>query len=181
MIPAFPDKKSTLVTTTYANWWQSARGDLFSQGRKQSKDEVVQPQRPTRARAADDPSAVVVTSRRVSVPKPAVLHIGKHALSPVDLENEGGGSSSLGLETSPQKSRTCLPGKEKIEALKGLGIGSSVGRVGNLPGSKSKPNSATILSNTKRKFCNAHSKNQVGGEVCLAILPPLTLFFSSFF
>ena len=30
MIPASPDKKSTLVTTTYANWWWSARGDLFS-------------------------------------------------------------------------------------------------------------------------------------------------------
>ena len=138
MIPASPDKKSTLVTTTYANWWQSARGDLFSQGRKQSRDEVVQPRRPARVKAVDDASAVVATSRRVSVPKPAVLHIDKHASSPVDLEKEGGGSSSLGLETSPQKSRICSPRKEKIEVLKGLGIGSSVGRARNLSGTKSK-------------------------------------------
>ena len=69
----------------------------------------MQPRRPARARAADDASAVVVTSRRISVPKPAVLQIEKHASSPVDLGNEGGGSSSLGLKTSPQKSRTCSP------------------------------------------------------------------------
>ena len=43
MIPASPNKKSTLVITTYANWWQSARGDLFSQECMQSIDEVVQP------------------------------------------------------------------------------------------------------------------------------------------
>jgi len=173
MIPASPDKKSTLVTMKYASWWQSTRGDLFSQECKQSRDEVVQQRRPARARVADDASAIVVTSRRVSVPKPIVLQIDKHALSPVDLENEGGGSSSLGLETSPQKSRTCSPGKEKIEALKGLGIGTSVDRAGNLSGSKSKPNSATSLSSSKQKSSNARSKNQVGGEVSLAILPPL--------
>ena len=138
----------------------------------------MQPRRPARARAANDVSTVVVTSRRVSVPKPAVLHIDKHALSPGDLENEGGGSSSLGLETSPQKSRTCLPGKEKIEALKGLGIGSSVGRARNLLGSKSKSNNATSLSSTKWKSSNAtHSKNQVGGEMYLVILAPFNSFF----
>jgi len=72
----------------------------------------------------------------------------------------------LGLETSPKKSRTCSPGKEKIEALKGLGIGSSVGRAGNFSGSKSKPNSAMILFSNKWKSSNStRSKNQVGGEV----------------
>ena len=115
------------------------------------------------------------------MPKPAVLQIDKHASSSVDIENEGAGSSSLGLETS-QKSKICSLGKEKIEALKGLGIGSSVGRAGNLSGSKSKPNSAMSLSSTKRKSSNAtYLKNQVEGEVYLVILPPFNSFFFSFF
>ena len=73
MTLASPDKKSTLITMTYANWWQTTRGDLFSQGCKQSREEVLQPQRPTRARAADDESTVVVSSERISTPKPIVL------------------------------------------------------------------------------------------------------------
>jgi len=118
-------------------------------GCKQSRGETMQPQRPARARAADDVSAVVVTFGRISTPKPVVLPTDKHAQSPVDLEKEGGGSCSLELETSPQRTRTCSPGKEKIEALKGLGIGSSISGAQNLSGSKSKPNNATSLSSAK--------------------------------
>jgi len=88
MIPASPDKKSTLITTTYANWWQHARGDLFSQGCKQFRDEVVQPRRLARAKAVDDASAVVVTSRRVSMPKPAILQTDKHASSQLFLRRK---------------------------------------------------------------------------------------------
>ena len=117
----------------------------------------MQVQRPARARAVDDTSAVVVTSGRISAPKLAVS-TDKHAPSLADIEKEGGGSSSLGLKISPQKSRTCLSRTEKIEALKGLGIGSSVG---DLSSSKSKPKSATSLSSTKRKSSNVTcSKNQ---------------------
>ena len=81
----------------------------------------MQPRRPARARAINDAFTVVFTSGRISTPKPTALQIDKHAPSPADLEKKGGGNSSLGLETSPQKTGTCSPGKEKIEALKGFG------------------------------------------------------------
>ena len=61
------------------------------------------------------------------MPKPTAQSINKHAPSPANLEKEGSGSSSLGLETSPQRSRTCSLGKDKIEALKGLSTGYFVG------------------------------------------------------
>ena len=142
----------------------------------------MQLQRPARARAVDDASAVVVSSGRISVPKLAVLSTDKHAPPLADIEKEGGGSSSLGLKISPQKSRTCLPRKEKIEALKGLGIGSFVGGARNLSSSKSKPKSATSLSSTKWKSSNVTcSKNQARLEVYLVILPPFDPFFFSLF
>ena len=47
-----------------------------------------------------------------------------------------------------------------------------------MSGSKSKPNSATSLSSTKRNSSHAsRSKNQVGEEVYHVILPPLNSFF----
>ena len=49
---------------------------IFSlRGCKQSRDEVVEPRRPARARAAHDASVAVVTSGRISTPKPAVPQI----------------------------------------------------------------------------------------------------------
>jgi len=62
---------------------------------------IMQLRRHTRARAADDALAVDVTSGRISTPKPVVLLTDKHAQSLVNLEKEGGSSSSLGLEISP--------------------------------------------------------------------------------
>jgi len=50
----------------------------------------------------------------------------EHALSPVELRKEGGDSSSLRLDMSLQKSRTCSLGKKKIDALKGLDIRPSI-------------------------------------------------------
>jgi len=118
----------------------------------------------------------------ISAPKSAVLQIDKHAPSRTDLEKEGGGSSLLELDTSPQKSRTCSPGKKKFKALKGLGIGSSIGKARNLLGSKSKMNSAMSLSSTKQKSSNAtYSKNQVRRCISLSC-PSLTpSFFVSLF
>jgi len=68
----------------------------------------------------------------------------------------------------------------KIEALKGLGIGSSIGRMRNLLCSKSKPKSATSLSSSKQQSNNAiHPKNQAREEVYLVISPPNGFFFLS--
>jgi len=100
----------------------------------------MQLRRAARARVVDDASAVVVTSGRTSALKPEVLLTDKHALFLADLGKEGGHIFSLGLDTSPQRSRTSLLGQEKIKALKGLGIGPFVGRARNLLGSKSKLN-----------------------------------------
>ena len=83
------------------------------------------------ARAADDAFIVVITSGRISEPKLAVLPTDKQGPSLIDLGKEGDNSSSLRLEISPH-SRTFSPRKEKIEALKGLGIRSSIGRARNL-------------------------------------------------
>jgi len=49
----------------------------------------------------------------------------------------------LGADASAQKRRSCLPGKEKIEALRGLDVRSSVSGVKNLSGLKNKLDSAT--------------------------------------
>ena len=100
----------------------------------------------------------------------------EHALSPAELRKEGGDSSSLGAETSPQKSRSCSPGKEKIEALRGLGVRSSISGAKNLSGSKSRPDVATKLPKSKNKSNSAtsslKSENKAKGEVHLVILPP---------
>jgi len=95
-----------------------------------------------------------------SAPKRTVLLTHRHALSPIDFGKGGDDSSSLGLKTSPKRNRTCSPRKEKIEALKGWDTIPSVSRARNFSGSKSKLNSATSLSRTKRKSSNvARSKN----------------------
>jgi len=106
-IPAPPDKKSTLVTIAYANWWRSSSGDLFSQGPKYPRGEAVQPRRASKVRVADDAFALVVTFGRASAHKPTMQQRDEHALSPAELRKEGGGSSSLGADTSPQKCRSC--------------------------------------------------------------------------
>ena len=72
-IPASPDKKSALVIMAYASWWQSSRGDLFSQGPKCPRGEIMQPRRPSKIRVADDASALVVASGKVSAHK-ATMH-----------------------------------------------------------------------------------------------------------
>ena len=109
----------------------------------------------------------------------------EHALSPAELR-KGGDSSSLGANTSPQKSRSCSLGKEKIEALRGLGVRSSISGAKNLLGLKSKPDIATKLPNSKNKSNSATSSlklaNKAKGEVHRVILTPFPspLFFSFF-
>jgi len=181
-IHAPPNKKSTLVATAYANWWRSSRGDLFSQGPKYPRGETVQPRRASKVKVVDDASALVVTSGKASGHKPIMQQRNEHALSPAELRKEGGDSSSLGANTSPQKSRSCFPGKEKIEALRGLGLRSSIIGAKNLSGSKSKPDVATKLPNSKNKSNSVTSslkfENKAKREVHLVILPP---FPSPFF
>jgi len=101
--------------------------------------------------------------------------------NPAELGKEGGDTSSLGADTSPQKSRNCSPGKEKIEALRGLGIRSSISGAKNLSGSKSKPDIATKQPSSKNKSnsvaSSLKSENKGKGEVHLVLLPPFSSFF----
>jgi len=77
-----------------------------------------------------------------------------------------------------------LLGKEKIEALRGLGIRSSVSGAKNLSGSKSKPDTVTKLPTSNGKSTSTMSslklKIKTKGEVYLVILP-LSLLFILFF
>ena len=119
--------------------------------------------------------------------------LNEHALSPTELRREEGDSSSLGVDASSQKSRSCLPGKEKIEALRGLGIRSFASKEKNLSALKSKPDSIIKLPSSKDKSNSARSslksKRKAKGEVHLVILPPFpsfclflcSLFFCLFF
>ena len=184
-IPAPPDKKSTLVTIAYANWWRSSWGDLFSQRPKYPRGEAAQPRRASKVKVADVASALVVTFGKASAHKPIMQQPNEHALSPAELGREGGDSSSLGVDASSQKSRSCLPGKEKIEALRGLGIRPSASREKNLSVSKSKPDSIIKLPSSKDKSNSARSslksKRKAKGEVHLVILAPFSLYFVFFF
>ena len=184
-IPTPPNKKSTLVTIAYVNWWRSSWGDLFSQGPKYPRGEAVQPRRASKVRVSDDASALVVTSEKVSAHKPTMQQPNEHALSSAELRREGGDSSSLGVDASSQKSKSCLPGKEKIEALRCLGIRSSASREKNLSASKSKPDSIIKLPSSKGKSNSAmsslKSKRKAKGEVHLVILPSLHSFLFFFF
>jgi len=69
-IAASPNKKSTLITMTYASWWRSSWGDLFSEGPKYPKGEIVQPRRASKVRVTDDASALVVAYGKTSAYKP---------------------------------------------------------------------------------------------------------------
>jgi len=137
-------------------------------------------------RVANDASTLVVTSRKPSAHKPIMQQCNEHALSPAKLRKEGGDSCLLGADTSPQKSRSRSPGKEKIEALRGLSVRSSISGAKNLSGSNSKPDVATELPNSKNKSnsttSSLKSENKVKEEVHPVILPPFpSLFLVLFF
>jgi len=87
----------------------------------------------------------------------------------------------LGVDASSQKSRSCLLGKGKIEALRGSGIRSFASGEKNLSASKSKPDSIIKLPSSKDKSNSAtsslKSKRKARGEVHLIILLPFPLFF----
>ena len=72
-------------------------------------------------------------------------------------------------------------GKEKIEALRGLGIRSSVSGAKNLSGSKTKPNSAIELPSCKDKsnsvISSLKSKSKAKGDLYLVILSTFLFFF----
>ena len=94
----------------------------------------------------------------------------------------------MGADASPQKSRSCSHGKEKIEALRGLGVRSSISGAKNLSGLKNKPDVATKLPNYKNKSNSAtsslKSENKAKGEAHLVILPPFpsaSFFLGPFF
>ena len=132
-------------------------------------------------RVVDTASVLVVTSSKANAHKPIMQKPNEHALSPTELGKEGGDSSSLGANTSPQRSRSCSPGKEKIEALRGLGVRSSISGAKNLSGSKIRPDVATKLPKSKNKSNSAtsslKSENKAKGKVHLVILPPFRSFF----
>jgi len=182
IIPALLDKKPTSVTIAYANWWRSSLGDLFSQGPKYPRGEAVQPWRASKVRVVDDASARVVTSGKVSTHKPTMQQCKEHALSLAELTKEGGDSFWLGADASPQKSRSCSHGKEKIEALRGLGVRSSISGAKNLSGSKSKPDIATKLPSSKNKSNNTmsllKSETKQRERYILLSCPRSLLFFS---
>ena len=75
--------------------------------------------------------------------------------------------------------------KEQIEALRGLGIRSSISGVKNLSGSKSKPNSVIKLPSSKDKSKSAtsslKSNSKPKGEAHCVILAPFSLYFILFF
>jgi len=104
----------------------------------------------------------------------------EYALPPAELRKEGGDSSSLGADASPQKSRSSSFGKKKIEALRCLGVRSSISGVKNSSGLKSKPDSATKLRSSKDKsnsvMSSLKSKRKAKGEMYLVILPYFILF-----
>lgn len=157
-------------------------GDLFSQGPKYPRGEAAQPRRASKVRVVDAASVLVVTFGKANAHKPIMQQPNEHALSPAELGKEGGDSSSLGTNTSPQRSRSCSPGKEKIEALRGLGVGSSISGAKNLSGSKIRPDVATKLPKFRNKSNSAtsslKSENKAKGEVHLVILTPFpSLFF----
>ena len=148
---------------------------------KYPRGKIAQPWRISNVRVVDDASALVVTSGKVSAYKPTMQQPNEHALSPAELRKEGGDSSSLGAAASSSKSRSCLPRKEKIEALRGLGIRASSSGEMNLSASKSKPGSIIKLPSSKDKsnsvMSSSKSKRKAKGEVHLIILPPFPSFF----
>ena len=103
----------------------------------------MQPQRVFRVRVVDDASALVITYGEVIVHTPTMKQSNEYALSLGECRKEGGDSYSLVVDTSPQKSKSFYLGKEKIKALRGLDMRSSVSKAKNLSGSKTKPNSIT--------------------------------------
>jgi len=155
-------------------------GDPFSQGPKYPRGEIVQQQIASKVIVVDDAFALVATSGKASAHKPTNQQCNEHTLSPTQLRKEGRDSSSLVVDVPPQKSRCFLPGQEKIEALRDLGIRSSIRGAKNLLSSNSKLDSATKLPNSKDKSNSVRSSlklyNKAKGKVYVVILPPFPFF-----